>query len=45
MNRLAAVSPPSFIVFKRIELSDRAAIRACVEKNRPVQACRPFANF
>ena len=45
MNRPAAVSPPSFIVFAKTELSDRPADRACVEKNRPVQAGRRFVNF
>ena len=45
MNRWPALTPPSFIVFGKTELSDRSDDRACVEKNRPVQAGQRFANF
>jgi|GEM_PF-6745482 len=29
MNRLPVVSPPSFMVFGTVDLSNRSAIRAC----------------
>ena len=45
MNRRPAVLPPSFMVFGTTEFMDRSAIRACVKKNRPVQAGRDFSNF
>src|SRR5687767_6514613 len=44
-EQTAGRTPPSFMVFKTVELSDRSAIRTCVEKNHLVQAGHRFANF
>ena len=44
-EQTAGQTPPSFMVFGMVELLDRSAIRACVEKNLLVQAGQRFVNF